>query len=74
MKSIKENVFLNRASVAAFTLLASGVALADDPFTSALAESKTNVAAWGAGLVGLAAASVGFGVAIKFVKKIARAA
>lgn len=45
-----------------------------DPFDTAVATITTKVGAYGAALVGLAAVGVVFYVAIKFVKKIPKAA
>jgi hypothetical protein len=41
-----------------------------DPFTTAMTDATTKVGTYGAALVGLAAAGVVFGVAIKYVKRI----
>lgn len=45
-----------------------------DPFTSAVGDITTKVTTYGGALVGLAAVAVAFYVAIKFVKKIPKAA
>lgn len=45
-----------------------------DPFDAALTSITTKVGAYSASLVGLAAVSVGFIVAIKYVKRLPRAA
>lgn len=45
-----------------------------DPFTTAMTEVTGKVQGYGAALVGLAAVGVAFYVAIKFVKKIPKAA
>lgn len=67
---------ITRSRVLAFlgTLAASGAALADDPFTAAVTDVSTKVATYGAALVSVAAGGVAFGVGIKYVKKIVRAA
>ena len=45
-----------------------------DPFDTAVTEITTKVTSYGAALVGVAAASVVFLVAMKYVKKLPRAA
>lgn len=45
-----------------------------DPFATAIADLKVKVATYGGSLVGLAAVGVAFFVAMKYVKKIPRAA
>ena len=45
-----------------------------DPFDTAMTAMTTKVGAYAAALVGLAAVSVGFMIAIKYVKKLPRAA
>lgn len=45
-------------------------AAADATFTATMTDVTANVGTYGAALVGLAALSVGFGVAIKYVRKI----
>ena len=64
----------NRSGVALVTMGASAAALADDPFTAAVTDASTKVGTYGAALVGVAAAGVAFAIAIKYVKKISRAA
>lgn len=59
---------------AALVLPAMAFAQAADPFTSAADDIKAKVATYGAELVVVAAVGVVFMVAIKYVKKIARAA
>lgn len=59
--------------VSAGLLVASGLALADDPFTQAVTDVSAKVVTYGGALVGVAAVGVGFAVGIKYVKKIARA-
>lgn len=59
-------------------LFASSMVLAQtvgaDPFDAALASATTKVGGYAAALVGLAAIAVVFMIAIKYVKKIPRAA
>lgn len=69
---------LNNAARAVVVVGTLPVALAaraqsTDPFDTAVADVGTKVASYGAALVGVAAASVAFWVAIKYVKKIPRA-
>lgn len=45
-----------------------------DPFTDAMSDVTTKVTSYGGALVGLAAVAVVFFVAIKYVKKITKAA
>lgn len=61
---------------AAGTIALTGLAMAQtaDPFDAAQADGLAKVAKYGASLVTLAAVGVGFMIAIKYVKKIARAA
>lgn len=72
---VTRNAYL-RAGVAAGTALASmgAFAQASDPFDDAISDITTKVGSYGAALVGLAAVAVVFYVAIKFVKKIPKAA
>ncbi|ODU08180.1 MAG: hypothetical protein ABS84_14090 [Rubrivivax sp. SCN 71-131] len=65
-----------RVAVGAAGLGASGLALADDPtaFEAAVTSVTTDIGAYGAALVGVAAVGVGFMVAMKYVKKIRGAA
>lgn len=60
------------AKIGASILAAGAVlpAMADDAFTTAMTDVTTKVGTYGAALVGLAALGVGFGVAIKYVRKI----
>lgn len=68
---------LNNAARAVVAVGTFPVALAaranTDPFDAAAAEVTTKVGSYGASLVGIAAVSVAFYVAIKYVKKIPRA-
>lgn len=55
-------------------LLASPLAaFAVGPFDTAITTVSTDIATYGAALVGVAAIGVGFMVAMKYVKKISRA-
>jgi len=58
------------------SMAATGAAMAQEatPFNTAMSAATSNVSTYGAALVGLAAAGVGFGIAIKYVKKIRGAA
>jgi hypothetical protein len=49
-------------------------AAADAAFTSAMTQTMADIAIYGAALVGAAAVGVGFMIAMKYVKKIPRAA
>lgn len=60
------------ATVSALPVLASAQAV--DPFDTAITNITTKVSSYGAALVGLAAVSVVFFVAMKYVKKIPKAA
>ena len=57
-----------------FTGLAMAQTTGVDPFTTAMTEATTKVGTYAAALVGLAAVSVVFMIAIKYVKKLPRAA
>lgn len=61
---------LNRFMVGAGLMVSAGLALADDPFTAAVTDATSKVSTYGAALVALAAAGVGFGIGVKYVKKI----
>lgn len=63
-----------KAAVGSLIALSSAVALADDPFTAAMADATTKVGTYAAALVGLSAVGVGFMIAVKYVKKIKGAA
>lgn len=65
-----------RAGVATMVALASAGASAQaaDPFEAAMATATTKVGTYAAALVGLAAVGVVFMIAIKYVKRIPRAA
>lgn len=66
---------LRKISVGTATALVSVAVFAQgDPFTTAMTEVTGKVQGYGAALVGLAAVGVAFYVAIKFVKKIPKAA
>jgi type IV secretory pathway VirB2 component (pilin) len=74
LKAAIERNYL-RAGVAATAAMASAGAFAQtDPFDTALSEISTKVEGYGGALVGLAAVTVVFFVAIKYVKKINHAA
>ena len=62
------------AVAAALVVPAMAMAQAADPFTTAANDIKGKVALYGAELVVVAAVGVVFMVAIKYVKKISRAA
>lgn len=66
----------SRIAAGATGLMLTGAAMAQstDPFDAAVTEVTTKVGTYGAALVGVAAAAVVFFVAIKYVKKISRAA
>lgn len=65
-----------KLSAAMLTAGASVAAMAQtaDPFNDAISALTTKVTTYGGALVGLAAVGVGFFVAMKYVKKIPRAA
>lgn len=66
-----------KAAVAAMIAIASASASAQaapDPFTTAMNTATTKVGEYAAALVGLAAVAVVFMIAIKYVKRIPRAA
>lgn len=66
---------LHKISVGAAAYVGVVAAFAQgDPFTSAVTDITSKVQGYGAALVGLAAVGVAFYVAIKFVKKIPKAA
>jgi len=60
--------------VGSITLSAPAFAVGEDPFDSAVTTLTTKIAAYGAGLAGLAVIGVGFMVGIKYIKKIRGAA
>jgi len=70
------NVLSGRSALVALTVAGSGsvFAQASDPFTTALTEATTKVGTYAAALVGLSAVAVVFMIALKYVKKIPRAA
>lgn len=72
--AIKDNQA--KAYVGTMLLLSAAASQAQevDPFTDALNAMKLKVATYGGSLVGLAAVGVAFFVAMKYVKKIPRAA
>lgn len=47
---------------------------ATDPFTTAMTDATTKVGTYAAAIVGLGAVSVAFMIALKYVKKIVKAA
>lgn len=65
-----------KIAVASMLLMSAAASHAQetDPFTAALEAMKTKVATYGGSLVALAAVGVAFFVAMKYVKKIPRAA
>lgn len=65
----RRNLAIVLASVAPALAFAQG-----DPFATAMTEITGKVETYGAALVGLAAVAVVFFVAIKYVKKISKAA
>lgn len=62
------------AGVLAASASVAAMAQTTDPFDAAIASLTTKVTTYGGGLVALAAVGVGFFVAMKYVKKIPRAA
>lgn len=65
----------HKIAIGSAALTGSMAAMADTAaFTSALTSATGDVATYGAGLVTLALAGVGFGIAVKFVKKLRGAA
>ena len=60
-------------AVASGLALSSGLALAD-PFADAITAASASIATYGAALVTIAFIGVGFMIAMKYVKKISRAA
>lgn len=66
---------LSAAAAAAGALLLPAISFAQtDPFADAVTQATTKVTSYGGSLVGLAVVSVLFFIAIKYVKKITRAA
>jgi hypothetical protein len=65
-----------RAAVVAMVAIASASASAQavDPFDTALTQATTKVGSYAAALVGLSAVAVVFMIAMKYVKRIPRAA
>jgi hypothetical protein len=76
MLKTNSGALVRNAMVLAATVVATGAAMAQatDPFDAAITAQTANVNEYGAALVVLAAVSVGFFIAIKYVKKIVRAA
>lgn len=70
------NFSLKKSAALVGGMLLSGLAAAQttSPFQDAVTDALADVATMGAALVGVAAAGVGFGIAIKYVKKIRGAA
>ncbi len=68
--------FGSRVAAGATGLMLTGAAMAQstDPFEVAVTEVTGKVETYGAALVGVAAVAVVFFVAIKYVKKISKAA
>ncbi len=62
------------AAILAASCSVAAMAQTTDPFDAAIATLTTKVTTYGGALVGLAAVGVGFFVAMKYVKKIPRAA
>lgn len=62
------------AIVSTSLLSAAAMAQATDPFTTAVTDITAKVTTYGGALVGVAAVGVVFMVAIKYVKKLNRAA
>lgn len=65
-----------RTAVVALVVSLPALAMAQgvDPFTTALTDATTKVGVYAAALVGLGAVAVIFMIALKYVKKIPRAA
>jgi F0F1-type ATP synthase membrane subunit c/vacuolar-type H+-ATPase subunit K len=75
IKARLSNTYLRAGVLTGLALASVGVmAQETDPFTSTMTSMTTKVAGYGAALVGLAAVGVGFGIGIKYVKKIRGAA
>ena len=62
------------AGILAVSASAAAMAQTADPFADAMAALTLKVTTYGGALVGLSAVGVGFFVAMKYVKKIPRAA
>lgn len=60
--------------VALIAPIAFAHAVDTDPFTTAMTDATTKVGTYAAALVGLAAVAVTFMIAMKYVKKIVKAA
>lgn len=72
LRRLGGNAYL-KAGIAGASLVPF-VAHADaDPFTDAMSSATTKVGTYAAAMVGLAAISVGFWIAVKYVKKITSA-
>lgn len=69
------NKIRNWGAASLATLAASGaMAQAVDPFDTVMTTQTTNANEWGAALVVLCGIAVGFGIAMKYVRKIRGAA
>lgn len=71
---LNERAALLGATLAASMVSLPAMAQETDPFQTAMASITTKVETYGGALVGLAAVAIAFYVAIKFVKKIPKAA
>lgn len=75
LQTIARNSYARAGAIASVGLLAlPAFAQSTDPFDTALSTITTRVSGYGAALVGLSAVAVVFYVAMKFVKKIPKAA
>ena len=74
-KFIMRNLFLKLASIPALVLagVSAAHAQAAPAFTSAITAVTSDIAIYGAALVGVAAVGVTFMIAMKYVKKIPKA-
>lgn len=68
------NKFAKAALAVPASLLALGAQAQEAAFTAAVTSVSTDIAAYGAALVGVAAVGVGFMIGMKYVKKIRGAA
>ena len=74
LKEKLNSVYARAGVIAALTVPGLAMAQSTDPFDTAITSLTTKVTSYGGALVALAAVGVGFFVAIKYVKKITRAA
>jgi hypothetical protein len=74
VRTLGRKVLIAPALVLGSIAASPAFAAADAAFTTAMTSTMADIATYGAALVGAAAVGVGFMIAMKYVKKIPRAA